>query len=310
MIFLKKFSIAAIIFLSGAVLCSCSTKKTEKADLTAATSSSVTTASDFPAENIVSSETSAEIKPESIAPELGKKTPEKGKLIYDNAGLLDDASYKRCSEYLNGLYSGYMINSAVVTANDLEGRSVHEYAAEAYEEIFGNGGNGLLLLINNDTNEDYLYKTGACSRFISENDESSAFYSATREIVGGDYESAVLRIMKLGESCPEHICDYASVFSNEEISGIEEAVRSGGKDISLVTVNNSGNDGELIKELYKRRYINGGGCLIMLDTNANKLTAYSDSAVPSEIAASVAEANKLAEKGEYVAAAKTAVKTS
>ncbi len=309
MIFLKKFSIAAIFILSGAVLCSCSGKKTEKADIIAAASDTEATSSsdEFSEENTMDSEIYTEIKPESVVPDLDKKVTESGKLIYDNAGLLDDASCKKCSEYLNELYSRYMINSAVVTTNDLGGRSVHEYAAEAYDDIFGAGGNGLLLLINNDTNEDYLYKAGACSQFISEDDETSAFYSATREIVGGDYESAILRIMNLGERCPENIFDYASVFTNEEVSGLEETIKSGGKEISFVTVNNTDNDSELIKTLYKRRYINGGGCLIMLDINTKKLTAYSDSNVPSDIAKSVSEANKSAEKGDYAAAAKIAV---
>ena len=168
MIFLKKFSIAAIFILSGAVLCSCSGKKTEKADIIAAASDTEATSSsdEFSEENTMASEIYTEIKPESVVPDLDKKVTESGKLIYDNARLLDDASYKKCSEYLHELYSRYMINSAVVTTNDLGGRSVHEYAAEAYDDIFGAGGNGLLLLINNDTNEDYLYKTGACSQFI------------------------------------------------------------------------------------------------------------------------------------------------
>lgn len=291
-IFLKKISIAVIIFLSGTVFCSCSAKKTEKADLTIATSAVITSMEDFTTESTASSEVSASIKPESIVPDLDIKAPEEGKLIYDNAGVLNDESYKRCSDYLSELYNGYMLNAAVITSNDLEGRSVYEYAEAAYKSVFGNGGNGLLLLINNDTNEDYLYKTGACSRFISENDEKTAFYSATREIVSGDYESAVLRIMQLGKSCPEHICDYASVFSDEEISSLEEKIASGGKDIFFVTVNNSENDSELIKNLYKRRYINGGGCIIMLDMNTNELTVYSDSAVPSEVTEAVAEVNK------------------
>lgn len=309
MIFLKKFSIAAVFILSGAVLCSCSGKKTEKADIIATASDTEATASsdEFSEENKMDSEIYTEIKPESVVPDLDKKVTENGKLIYDNAVLLDDASYKKCSEYLHELYSKYMINSAVVTTDDLGGKSVHEYAAEAYDDIFGAGGNGLLLLINNDTNEDYLYKVGACSQFISEDDETSVFYSATREIVGGDYESAILRIMNLGERCPENIFDYASVFTNEEISVLEDTIKSGGKEISFVTVNNADNDSELIKSLYKRRYINGGGCIIMLDINTEMLTAYSDSNVPSDIAKSVSEANKSAEKGDYAAAAKIAV---
>ena len=113
--------------------------------------------------------------------------------------------------------------------------------------------------------------------------------------------------MNLGERCPENIFDYASVFTNEEISVLEDTIKSGGKEISFVTVNNADNDSELIKSLYKRRYINGGGCIIMLDINTEMLTAYSDSNVPSDIAKSVSEANKSAEKGDYAAAAKIAV---
>lgn len=48
----------------------------------------------------------------------------------------------------------------------------------------------------------------------------------------------------------------------------------------------------------------------MLDTNTKNITAYSDTAVPSGIAKAVSEANASAEKGDYIAAAKIAVKAS
>ncbi|MDE5583776.1 MAG: TPM domain-containing protein [Ruminococcus sp.] len=125
----------------------------------------------------------------------------KGKYIYDNAKIFGKSDYNDINDYIGGLCEESEINIAVVTENDINGEKPENFARKRYKELFDGNGDGMLLLINNDTKVDYLYKSGICEENISEEDEKNAFYTATREIVEGDYKSAVICIIKLAENC-------------------------------------------------------------------------------------------------------------
>lgn len=121
--------------------------------------------------------------------------------IYDNAEIFSKEDFEELNGYAEYLSGNYSIDTAVVTESDLDGQSPDEFAEKRYNELYNGSENGMLLLINNDTKVDFLYKKGICGEVISEDDEKNAFYTATREIVDGDYKSAVMRILRLAESC-------------------------------------------------------------------------------------------------------------
>ena len=169
---MKKIFIA--LFLSGVLISGCSVKKAESSE-----KGEIPTASDVSA----SAEEATENKPVERVLE-----PAEGTYIYDKAKLLDAETIAACNDYTEWLYKNYLINAAVVTVDKLGERSPEEFASEAYNEIYAGKGSGLLLLINNDTNQDILLKTGSCKSNISEEAEKDAFYWSTKDIVAGDYK--------------------------------------------------------------------------------------------------------------------------
>ncbi|MBQ1463678.1 MAG: hypothetical protein IIZ18_02610, partial [Ruminococcus sp.] len=176
----------------------------------------------------------------------------------------------------------------------------------AYNTIYEGRGSGFLLLINNDTNYDSLYRTGRCQTYITDSDENEAFYWATRDIVGGDYKSAVLRMLELAKKCPEHIFDNIDKLSQEQAEQIEKQLADCDADISLlVTTNSTGktND-EVCRSYYDRRYSDGQGYMVMLDADNNTFTIVSDQSLPSGLERAKAMAEKLAGSGKIAEAIK------
>lgn len=190
---MKKIFSAAVFVISAAIFCGCA-HKTEKADagITPDVSESQT-------ESITVSDTTENMTSESIVPEITESPASApNKCIKDYAGIMDNNDVAACEQVISGLKSDCMINAAVVTVNKLDGAEPYEYASRCYNQIFGNdSSHGLLFLINNDTNEDILYKAGGIN--IDPEAEKEAFYYATKEIVGKDYASAAIRMLRLGE---------------------------------------------------------------------------------------------------------------
>lgn len=302
MIFLKKIFmlIPAVIF--SLVFAGCGDKKNkdkvDKADTPPATES-IETSTEAPSAEPATA-------PAITSPALKKA---EGNYIYDNAKLLSGGDAEKCNDYSEWLYENRLINTAVVTTNDLGGLSPAEYAEKAYIDIYSGRGSGLLVLINNDTNEDYIYKKGSCAAYIGENDEKLAVYWATREIVSGDIGSAVLRLLHLGEACPEYIFDNGGIFTAEQADLLEDTCSRAKNNVCvLATSNSTGSSNEEICQTYHdRRYSDEKGCMIMLDTASNTLTVVSDSDLPNGIDADIADANKLAAEKNYVSAVNTLI---
>lgn len=230
--------------------------------------------------------------------------PAEGTYVYDNAGILDSASIAECNDYCEWLYENYLINAAVVTTAELAELTPEEYSANAYIDIYEGKGSGLLLLVNNDTNNDYLYKTGSCLNSIDEETEKESFYWATREIVSGDYKTAILRLMQLGEMCSQYVFDNAGIFTAEEADVLEQACTEASFDISvLATTNSTGTPNlDICRTYYERRYQDKQGYMIMLDTASATITVFTGSYALSGYDSELESANKLAASGNYTGA--------
>lgn len=223
-----------------------------------------------------------------------------GTYVYDNAKLFSSEEASFFNDYAEFLYEDFLINAAVVTTENLDGRSPEDFAAEAYNTIYEGKGSGLLLLINNDTKRDILYKTGSCLRNIDAEDENEAFYWSTKNIVEGDYKTAVHRLMHLGENCPQHIFDNGGILSDEALTSLEVALVGYKNDVSILATTNSTDmtNDELLQSYYERRYHDGKGYMVMFDAKTTSILVYSKESLPSGYENILKKANELAKKGD------------
>lgn len=152
-----------------------------------------------------------------------------------------------------------------------------------------------------------FFRTGSCGVYVTDEAEKQEFYWATKEIVSGDYEGAVTRLMKLAENCPSHIFDNAGVFTSEKGAEIDSALAACNAEISvLVTSNSTGTaNQELLQSYFDRHYTGTNGTMLLIDTVSKTVTAVSDGEIPQKLSTAVSKANTLAAKGEYEAAIKT-----
>jgi len=304
MIFLNKFLLLTLTAgITVGSLCGCAGKKSG-GDVPATTAPTASENSSA----VVTTALQITTSPES-QPEMRDIKPAAGTYVYDNANVLDTQSFSACNDYTGWLYEEYLINAAVVTASDLGGKTSYEYAAETYEKLYSGRGSGLLLLIDNVSGSDILYKTGSCARYILDSDQNEVFYWATKDIVEGKYKEAVLSLMKLGEKCPEHIFDNGGIFTNEEVGELERLITSGKNKLSLLATSNSTDktNEDVLRNYYERHYKDGDGIMLMLDTEHRSIIAHSAGQLPSGADAALKKAGESASKGDYISAVKTAI---
>ena len=172
-----------------------------------------------------------------------------------------------------------------------------------YTDIYQGRGSGLLLLINNDTRDDYLYRTGSCLKAIPDDDDDIAFFWSTKDLVAGNYSSAILRIMQLGEKCPQYVFDNIGIFSEEEIYSLEKKLTEKKNIFLLATSNGTDKTNEdICQSYYERRSKDHNGFMVMLDTKSNTVTIVSDEKMSDELSKARASAEKLMKSGDALAA--------
>lgn len=274
---MKKIFSAAILALSAVMICGCA-KKTEKADN-----------GDTPASTSIQTEATTKVLDRVPVTEAEtatvRKTPAStisSAYIKDNAGIMTDEDIQLCDQLISELRSSRMLNAAVVTIDDLGGAEPYNYSAKCYSEIFtADKNNGILFLINNDTNEDILYKSGIMT--IDPDAEKEALFQATQEIVAGNYGAAASRMLRLGEICPSHIFDNAGFFTPQQIADIEKAAAEYGTELSVCTVGSLIDiDHTASNIFYQRRYPEKNGILLLID-GSGTTAAYSDMSIPQNL---------------------------
>lgn len=291
---MKKIFLSTILIIAGAVFCSCSSFKTSKSSAEDAPQPETTTV-EMPVTSVMSEATSATSETAVTTTQAAVKKikiPTKDNVLYDNAGVLDNAGKKNIQQLLDNLNAENMLDAAFISTDDLGGGDPYAYAETAYKKIFKESSNGVLLLINNDTNEDILYKYGNISNYINGDAETTAFNSATKKIVSGNYEEAAIELLSLAKKAPSHIFDYAGVFTPEQLSELEKLASESKEPVSLAAVSGT-DDIDYGKKLAKRRYPDGKGTLILYNTAAHKFTIHSEKQVGKDMKNAVASANKM-----------------
>lgn len=290
MIFLKKFMSAGIMAaFTGAFLCGCTTgtHTVPSVSLEEVPSASVT------------------VEESSVSGEDMLVAAQEGVYIYDKAASLTNTEYSECNEYAAMLYKEYLLNAAVVITNDLEGMTPDEYAAEAYDNIFSGMGSGMLFLINNESQNDVLYKAGHCQRFIDEVAERDELYHATKELVVGNYGEAAMIMLKLGERCPKNVIDNSNVFSEEMAEEFSDSLAQCANPVTIIATSNGTGiaNEELARTYYNRKYGDSAGYLILMDKKTRTVTGITNGELPAEIAEIVASANSVAGNNDFIGAA-------
>jgi len=288
MIFLRKFLAVSLCILAGIMSFGCGNYDFQAVDIEEAT------------------EETTESTGEEQEKKVYEAEPAEGVYVYDGAEVIDKAGEEECNKYMQKLYEDYLINTAVVTVDFLDGKSPESYATEAYEKIYSGKGSGILFLINNDTNKDYIYRSGSCISSISDSEQQSALYFATRDIVEGDYGSAVMKVMELGEKCPKFVFDNGNILSPEQKMQVEEYLSSLEQKFSLLVTENTSeiSDEELCTEYYKRKYGKEKGCMILADAGDMKITVHAEK-LPENIEDIKLSAEEFMKSGDYFSAVQT-----
>lgn len=227
-----------------------------------------------------------------------------GTYVFDNAGLLSADDFKACNDYAGWLYSNKLINTAVITVNDLGGKAPYDYALDEYNKLYEGKGSGLVVLVNNATNNDIVFRTGACLSSVAQKSQENAVFWATKEFIGGDYRKGIMRLLQLGELCPEHVVDNAEVFEWDKLKKLEKGLKSCDVSVSLLASRNGSDipNENILKEYYSRRYTDKKGIMLMLDINSKTIIAHSDEKLPEKLQTALKSANELAAKEDYYGA--------
>lgn len=304
---LKKFIIfLSLSFLLTSLSVGCNDKKEGKKKNTNKPESSAVEASQEVTEADKSAAAPLISKPELVIPHNVK--PAQGSYVVDNAKLLSDEEISKCNDYAEWIYENYLINICIATCDELGELSPYDYAKNIYTQQYGSLGSGMVILINNATNNDLIYKQGRCEN-IDKTAEDISMLSATKMIVEyNSYGSAIIELIKLAETLPKCVCDNSGVFTPEDINSLEELC--GDKNISLLATKNSSekSDEEICGDYFKRRFADSdtsGNTLIFLNTATDKFTVVTD--LTKDYENQIQSCNKLAAAKNYTEACKSMI---
>jgi len=146
--------------------------------------------------------------------------------IFDEEHLFSEEVTQKYNDYLEWLSVTRQINTATVITTHLDGVTPEEFAKGYYQTLYGTDSSGFLLLINNDTGNDFIYRQGACASDMR--DPSPEIFRATPQLVEGNYAADLETLLTIGEQIPEFAFDRAdAIKTNEQIALSEKAKETG-----------------------------------------------------------------------------------
>ena len=236
-------------------------------------------------------------------------TPQEGIYVYDQSGIFSEEEEAELNEYMSGLYSGYLLNPAVVTIDHLGGAMPYAFVTNLYDTIYSGKGSGIILLINNDTDTDSMYRTGSCNVFITDEEERKAFYLATQDMMSGGYIKAVRRLMTLAEQCPQHVFDNINCLSTDDARRLDSELAACKEEVSLLITSNGTetSNSDICRQYCKRKYPEDNGYMIMIDTVSKSVIIESGKDIPADVKKALDSAKASAEKENYVEAAEAVI---
>ncbi len=140
--------------------------------------------------------------------------------VFDECGVLDGETVKTYNDYLGWLAETRLLYTTVVLTNDLNGSSPEAFAQTYYQTLWGTGTSGFLVLINNDTGQDCIYREGVVSSYVDDAKVSLAIVQASPALVEGRYADALEILLPLGERIPERILERSGTLSMEQVQAL------------------------------------------------------------------------------------------
>ena len=143
-------------------------------------------------------ETIPEIETISIQERVSAFSDSETPLIYDDCHALTPDEALQFQEKFEELASDYEINLLLVITDHLDGNSPQQFAQQWYQETAElSNPNGFLILLNNDTNQDFIYLTGSCQEFITQEQIDTVLSGASYDLINQNYSSALSSILTL-----------------------------------------------------------------------------------------------------------------
>lgn len=238
---MKKIICTALLFLLAAAFAGCN-------EIKETNGSAADSAAESLNEDLSGGSSKEELKARDREVDTDKE------FVFDDAGVLGEAEYDSINTYAAWLAKTFKINAAVVITNDIEDKEPAEFAKEYYSALYS--GDGILFLLNNDTNTDYVYRQGFPSKFISDDDIEMLFAEISPWIIKGDYASAAERVLETAEGkLPEYFTDKSGILSKEEISELNEKLKdaAGENGLNVYLVNDIGE--QSIEEYSNKKFI-------------------------------------------------------
>ena len=86
----------------------------------------------------------------------------------------------------------------MVITDHLDGNSPQQFAQQWYQETAdASNPDGLLILLNNDTNQDFVYLTGSCREFITQEQIDTILSGVSYDLINQNYSNAFNTILTL-----------------------------------------------------------------------------------------------------------------
>ncbi len=176
-----------------------------------------------------------------------------GKFVFDDDNILTDGEYDNLNSYTAWFAKAFKMNAAVALTEDLGDLSPDEYAQKIYDDNFK--GDGILFLINNDTNEDYFYRTGYPAEYITDDRVDMLFPIISPMLAMEEYVTAAERVLEEAElAMPEYISDRSHTLDKDTVTECNELLKdaSGENTLNLYYVLGTGS--ETIEKFAKNRF--------------------------------------------------------
>lgn len=111
--------------------------------------------------------------------------------ISDFAGYLTQDEIAQLTEKTQSFSDETGFNIGIVLTEDIEGKTPMAYSDDIYDETFGINTNGFLILINNDTKEDWISTSGEAILYYADDRISSIHENSKQYIIDGQYYTAL-----------------------------------------------------------------------------------------------------------------------
>ncbi len=176
-----------------------------------------------------------------------------GKFVYDDDVILTTAEYDSLNSYTAWFSKTFKMSAAVVLTNDIGDDSPDSYAENFYKENLS--GDGILILLNNDTNEDVVLRKGLPSKYISDSRVQMLLSEVSPMLALGDYLSAAETILEDAElSIPEYFTDRSESLEPDDVREYDYMLKEASSDGKLSIYYVLGTGSEKMEDFAKKRF--------------------------------------------------------